>query len=138
MQGPVIPPGIEKAYQLFGLGINRGDVGAFLAVACRASPSQVPRHCWTAMLARNDVVRFMRNACIRVVQQGVFATAIGPPANEGAQSGGNMVANRRFFFPARILAFTYCSSISISSNWLNSYCSSGVRPPWLDRLSSSR
>lgn len=57
---PTLPPGVEEHNDTTGRRIDGGEIGPFVAIAHLACPGPVIQNCRTAMLRRDDMIRFVR------------------------------------------------------------------------------
>jgi hypothetical protein len=86
MIGPTVATWMKQGHKLSGLWVKPGDVGPFVAIAEVAGQRQILRLCWTAVLARDDMLDVKANeARRRLGQTAVFARVARSAADERPQ-----------------------------------------------------
>ena len=83
--GPRVSPRIEEANELPRFDIERPEIRPLGAIAARTRQREIGCRGLPAMLARDDVVRFVVAESKGLRQQAILAAALGPFGNQPAQ-----------------------------------------------------
>ena len=84
---PFLSTRIEKRDKFARCWIKRAYIRPFEAVATHASQCKIVRLCFSSVLARHDVIRFVLVERCRLREQAIFAAMLGPLYDELAQTG---------------------------------------------------
>lgn len=85
-------PRVEQRNDVASLLIERADVATLPDVAPKTGIGQVVRFGASTVLPADDVIHAMREVCVVLVQQAVFATMLGSLDNELTQSPADITA----------------------------------------------
>src|SRR4051794_6999051 len=87
MVNPGITARVEERGHLPGIGVDSGDVGAFVQVAVDAGQGKVRGVVGPAVLLRGDVLDVEGREIMLLAEQAVFTAISSPPPDRGPRRG---------------------------------------------------